>query len=179
MIDFIYERAYNFSEGLALVQKDGKWGAVDTAGRLVIDYRFDHVSTSRFVVPYTHDFDCGFREGLAIVEKDGFWGAVDKKGNTVIPFEYEIIGDFCDGFSIAQKNNRTVYLDILGNEYAWPEYKTLRDSHLRVAWRNGKAGYLNVYAETHVPFIYDDAHEFNEGLAWVQKDGKWGILEIE
>ena len=36
-----YEAAEPFSEGLAAVKRDGKWGYIDTAGELVIPFRFE------------------------------------------------------------------------------------------------------------------------------------------
>ena len=61
-----------FSEGLAAVQKDGKWGYIDTKGRLVIDYQFDSAAY--------------FSEGLAFVEKNNK-GYIDTNGKMVINLE--------------------------------------------------------------------------------------------
>ena len=50
---FDEERA--FSEGLAQVEKDGKWGFIDKSGKVVIEPQFDWVSD--------------FSEGLAKVRR--------------------------------------------------------------------------------------------------------------
>ena len=45
--------------------------------------------------------------------------------------------------------------------------------------KNYKWGYMDKTGKIVVPCMYDSANRFNEGLAAVLKDGKWGILEIE
>ncbi len=37
-----FENGLKFSEGLAPICKNGKWGYIDTKGNLVIDYQFDN-----------------------------------------------------------------------------------------------------------------------------------------
>lgn len=65
-----FELTFNFSEGLAFVQKNGKYGFVDQTGRLVIEPQFY--------------FAKDFHNGLA---KVGFatdrWGYTDKRGQLV------------------------------------------------------------------------------------------------
>ena len=74
MIDFDKlkeERGYswigNFSEGLARVKKDGKWGYMNKEGEEVIPCKYDSV--------------LDFSEGLAIVKKDGKAFTIDRFGN--------------------------------------------------------------------------------------------------
>lgn len=77
----IYDNARSFSGGLAAVQKDGKWGYIDTDGKTIIDFKYDSASS--------------FRENKAIVgtekleevewmvgeQRVVYWGIIDKKGN--------------------------------------------------------------------------------------------------
>lgn len=50
-----YDNAQYFSEGLAAVRKNGKWGYIDTAGKTVI--------------PFEYDIAYAFNEGYAVVGK--------------------------------------------------------------------------------------------------------------
>ena len=69
--------------GLALAQKDNKWGYIDKDGRTVIDFIYDGASS--------------FSEnGLAAVFTGGKYGYIDKNGKKVIPFEYTNAGKFAD-----------------------------------------------------------------------------------
>jgi hypothetical protein len=60
-----------FSGGIAKVKKDGKYGFVDSAGRLAIPCEFGSVRPP-------------FSEGLVAVAKEGRWGYIDKSGSWAI-----------------------------------------------------------------------------------------------
>ena len=64
-----YDFAWNFSEGLAWVKKDGKYGFIDKTGKVVIALQYDN----------TYDFD----EGSASVLKDGEWFKINRQGQRV------------------------------------------------------------------------------------------------
>ena len=41
IINSQFEDAYNFSEGLAAVEKEGVWGYIDKKGNVVIDFKYE------------------------------------------------------------------------------------------------------------------------------------------
>ena len=43
--------------------------------------------------------------------------------------------------------------------------------------QNGKFGYIDEQGDTLIPFIYDDAAPFSEGLAKVKQNGKYGYID--
>ena len=51
----IYEDAKDFSDGLAPVKMNGKWGYIDETGKTVIDFKYDYAGS--------------FSEGVALVAK--------------------------------------------------------------------------------------------------------------
>lgn len=70
VIDFKYDYASDFSEGLAVVKKDGKYGYIDKNGDAIIDFKY---TTTRW-----------FGDGLAFIRSDSEYGFIDKEGNIVI-----------------------------------------------------------------------------------------------
>lgn len=46
VIEIVYESAYNFSEGLAAVKRNGKWGFINTFGEVVVPCKYDEVDSS-------------------------------------------------------------------------------------------------------------------------------------
>ncbi|MBR5849395.1 MAG: WG repeat-containing protein, partial [Bacteroidaceae bacterium] len=79
-----YNYAKSFSEGLAGVQLNGKYGFIDKTGREIIPCKYDYADS--------------FSEGLAYVKMNGKYGFVklngkygfiDKTGREVIPCKYE------------------------------------------------------------------------------------------
>ncbi|MCH5223482.1 MAG: TonB family protein [Muribaculaceae bacterium] len=93
-----YDDVSFFSEGLAIVKKDGKWGAIDTFGKEVIPCN----------LPFSYISE--FNDGLAEVtisedNENGNWnwrsGFIDMKGNLVIPVTIEgMANPFSEGLAV-------------------------------------------------------------------------------
>ena len=92
-----YDRAYDFSEGLAAVRKDQLWGFINTTGKTVIDFKYTDVES--FSNGYAKvEMDAHkVKKGDMYVSYDKGWGLVDKMGKHVIePNWYEI--DYSDKY---------------------------------------------------------------------------------
>jgi len=84
VIEPIYEAEWpQFSEGLAPVKKDGKWGYID--------------STGKEIIPFQYDDAIGFGDGLAPVQLNGKWMVIDREGNIVFKTNFDIIGEYHEG----------------------------------------------------------------------------------
>ncbi|WP_224491120.1 WG repeat-containing protein [Robertkochia flava] len=86
------------SDGLIAVQKDGKWGFIDTSGTPVIGYRDDLAPT---------DEAPAFKEGLCRIHttREGipYYGYMDVDGQTVIEPKYLNASEFKDGHAVVLK----------------------------------------------------------------------------
>lgn len=104
MTSFRYEDIDYFSEGLAAVDnRRGKFGYIDTTGKLVIKLKFDFASE--------------FKNGLARVEIGEKSGYINKKGVLVIKAIYDDANDFEDGIARVKRNGKYFYIDTKGKEY--------------------------------------------------------------
>jgi hypothetical protein len=82
----LFERANKFSDGMAAIQLDDKWGFIDTTGNIVIQPQYDIRSD--------------FSEGLAPVYAGSSQGFIDKTGATAIPFQPHVsYGGFRNGLT--------------------------------------------------------------------------------
>jgi hypothetical protein len=83
---------YPFSEGLAAVEVDKKWGYIDTAGRFVIKPQFEFAET--------------FMNGRAVVTmrvgKKLRSGMIDRTGTIVVEPKFLTIRDYAYGLAVAQ-----------------------------------------------------------------------------
>lgn len=92
-----FDRAYNFREGLAAVEIDGKQGYIDKRGKIAIEPKFSQAST--------------FNEGMAQIEIKGKCGYIDSTGEIVIPAKFDNCrkwnADFSEGLApvTAVQNN--------------------------------------------------------------------------
>lgn len=155
----------DFSEGLAAVSKNDKYGFIDTKGKVVVEPKYEWASS--------------FSDALAIVSVEGLYGAVDKQGKTVIPFEYQALANFYDGFATAARPPKDPedYESKYGlinkkNEVVIPfmyeSMGNLSESLIAVK-KDGKWGYVDTINKSIIPInlAYETVNDFSDGLAAV------------
>ena len=136
-----YERASTFSDGLAVVKLNGKFGCIDIAGESVIPYRFDMIysfseglapvklngkwgyisKNNESLIPYRFDDAKSFSEGKAPVLFNGKWGFIDRTGKGVIPYRYDNANSFSEGLANVQIGGKWGFID---SEGRWYDEKT-------------------------------------------------------
>lgn len=104
-----YEVAMPFSDGMAAVRKNDKYGFINEFGSLVISCKYDEVKW-------------GFIDGYAWVKKGDKWGMIDKTGKAVssAPFIYKSIQtfDYYDGSAdVVYSPYSVAYFDKTGKSY--------------------------------------------------------------
>lgn len=87
-IPLIFDGARDFSDGLAAVEKGGKWGYIDETGVSVLPFDFDSCAQADCM---GEDCAFAFRGGLAPVCKGGKFGIINKAGETVVDFSFDRI----------------------------------------------------------------------------------------
>lgn len=100
-IALIYENAMDFSDSMAAVKKDGKWGYINKNGVTVIPFDFDSCASADAT-----GSDCAFAfsGGIAPVSKNGKFGIINKKAETVVDFSFDAILPGGNGVYIACKD---------------------------------------------------------------------------
>ena len=194
-----FDGGFNFSEGFARVQKDGKWGFIDKTGKEVIPLQYSGAAnfsegfaavmqndkigfidkTGKEVVPFTYDAAWGFSEGLAAVKKNGKWGFIDQTGKVVIDLQYDNAGVFSQGLAMVEKNGKWGYIDKAGEiviDFVYDDADDFSEGLARVN-QNGKWGFIDRAGEVVVPCQYDGAGSFSQGLAVILQNGKCGYID--
>lgn len=130
-----YDRAEAFSESMAVVRKDGKYGYIDVSGRLVIPVKYQDAGSfsaglapvclygkygyvdksGEMVVPFKFSYAFPFSEGLAAVELNGKVAYIGPDGKTVIPYMLDSGKPFKDGIAEVTVDGQTKYMDKVGN----------------------------------------------------------------
>ncbi len=173
VVDFSldYKHIYSYSEGLAMVEQDGKFGYIDTTGKLVIPAKYG-------IADY-------FYGGYASVCLGDKWGVIDKTGKTVIPIQYDSAIMY-EGYARVENNGEYSILDANGNviipEGVYDHIGRVVDGLISVQ-KNGvdscKNGFIDTTGKVIVPLQYDYAYEFINGYSMVRFDGKWGLIDMK
>ena len=126
-----FDGARDFSEGLAWVEKDGKWGYINTKGEQIVECKFDHANV--------------FNEGFAVVKKDDKWIYINTKGEQAIECKFDYASKFNEGFAAVQKDDKWGYINTKGEqviEYKFDGAWDFSEGFAKVK-KDGKYGYIN------------------------------------
>jgi hypothetical protein len=153
--------ASHFSEGLAAVRKDGRLVYIDKTSNTIIEPQITELGS------YFKGMERPFSEGLAIVgvtdlhldlsaiPYDGEWNFIDKTGK-IIGETYIQAHSFKNGFAAVKKS-----------------VKVLNGIMNRSRW-----GFICKSGQFIIEPQFDDVGDFNEGLASVKIDRKWGYINM-
>lgn len=143
-----YTKIEPYSEGLAAVERGGKWGFIDENGKEIIPIIYDSVQKA---------FD---DSRIIWADRNGKMGFIDINGSVVFPFKYDLI------FPMDYKRI-SVYNEQVGLHY---------DGRGIMARLNRKFGFVDITGEEIIPLKYDRVLFFRGGYAPVKLNDKWGII---
>lgn len=135
-----YDMAYSFSEGLALVEKDGKCGFIDQTGKEVIELKYEGKSYAA---------SDGFFEGVAGVQDGKDIVLLDQTGKEIARLkDAEKVERFSDGLALLEKDyNDCAYIDKTGKVVIKgpydPSLSTSFSDGLARVCKDGKCFYIN------------------------------------
>lgn len=164
-----YDDTKHFSEGLAAVKTNKKWGYINKSGLFMIDPNFDAVGV--------------FKNGLASARVGSKWGIIDKKGNFVVEplfkSAYSQGSSACvmnhngklgyrSGFEVAVYNKTEkalVWLPTVGPTIFIEGLTTIFIEDKWSFGRKGKWGYMDESGKMVIEPQFDYADRFYDGLA--------------
>ncbi|MDR1729136.1 MAG: WG repeat-containing protein [Prevotellaceae bacterium] len=186
-----YDYASEFSEGLARVSKNGKYGFVNEKGKVVVPIKYVTASNFNYGLAVVKTTDNqtffidktgkpfneniyqdakSFSEGVAAVQDQYFnYGFIDTKGELVIPNEYTVVSWFREGIAAVGKseNGKTLftYIDKDGDKltegFEFEEAKDFQNGVGRVR-KNGKFGLIDKFGSPITLYEFDYISEFSE-----------------
>jgi len=166
-----WDRAYSFSEGLALVRTsaDADLYYIDTDGK--------------FVLKTTSPRHGGnFVEGLAPAKDLAThqWGYINRARHFAIPARYYMTTEFSEGLGqvqISEKQfgfvNRDGQLVISGR---WSNVGTFSEGLASVS-QGGKWGYIDTKSNVVIPLQWGNAGQFSEGVATVREGNVCTLID--
>ncbi len=196
--DFLYtlkgqwDGAKDFSEHMAAVKQDGKWGFIDDEGNVVVEPKYDAANsfseglaavqsngkwgyidkTGTLVIPFTLDSTYAFSEGLAVYSSGYYYGYIDTSGKKITEAVYVEASSFKDGVACVKKENRYGFIDKTGTpvtEFVYGANAQTSEGLIPVFYGDAdkgiNTGYIDVTGRQILDFSWYDAKPFSEGLA--------------
>jgi len=150
IIDSKYTFARSFSEGLASVEINGKWGFINKQGREVIACKYDLVNS--------------FSEDLASVNLNGNWYFIDKYGN---------MSNYTIGRNYDTDNKGTTYRFEL---YYKNGLARICSRNVVDIIAKGKWYFIDKQGNKVSSYNYDFVDDCCEGLRVVELNRKYGFI---
>ncbi|MBI3511908.1 MAG: WG repeat-containing protein [Bacteroidetes bacterium] len=175
--NYLYAMYYSFSEGMGTIYKYGKYGFIDTTGKIIISPVYDEVMT--------------FSNGFAAVRNGTKWGFVDHTGKEIIPLHYTSVGSFSkeglaraavfpneadmgppkNGMSYEEYEPYAGYIDKTGKWVIKPQFTSAGDFSEGLAPASVDyqlAGFIDRNGKFVIEPKYDYCGEFSDGIAYVK-----------
>ncbi len=159
-----YDDFSDFSEGLALVQLNDKYGFINNSGELVIPCKFDSA----------HDYE----DGCARVEFNGKYGLINNSGEEITKIMYDSIEDFSEGIAAVRLKNKYGFIDFNGKEVFQCKYDGCHyccDGGV-ILRLDKKYGLGDKNGNLITPFIFERVGDFHDGIATVKINNKFGCI---
>jgi hypothetical protein len=170
IIDFQFDEADRFSQGLAAVKRKDKWGFIDAKGDLRTELAFEAAAS--------------FAGGLAAVRQENVWGYIDTYGTVKIRPQYDLAGPFAEGFAPIQKGKKWGYIDKYGKDTIEPVFEAAGcfSEGLACVRKGGRWGYIDKsFGKTQklaIDYQFDLAGQFENGRATVLAGKIWSVIDM-
>lgn len=155
-----YDKEPVFVQGIAIVQRNGKFGAIMLGGKEIVPLIYDALSKfengiataeyngekrsinlsgqiqinkekEKIFLPDNYDWACDFGHGGIRVLKNSKWGILNQKLKLVVPCAYDGIEPICNGLFKYRESDRVGLINIENGEIGKAQYRSI------VLCRNG------------------------------------------
>ena len=175
--DFIFEDAKVFSDGLAAVKYEGKYGFINDKGEMI--------------VPFIYDAANGYCNNYGSVKKGNWWKFVDKTGKLFGDDSYAGCGDFREGLASVLSGGKYGYIDSSGKlvieakffryDFDFPNMHFFENGYSVEINKDNYYGLIDKTGKIVISFDnkYEKLGSYQEDLLYAKKNGKYGFINIK
>ncbi len=162
-----FDDGTSFDNGIASVNKDGKWYIMNKKGEYIVTTDYQELSEP-------------INGRIAFKDRFNKWGFINYYGEIICSPEYDDALPFFEGFAAVQKHDKWGYIDMAGKVVIPCEYDDVRSFHDGVAsvQRGSKWGYIDRLGKVIIPFQYDYAGYFKNNRAYVKPYNEYDYIWI-
>lgn len=170
-------------EGYRAIQRDGKWGFVDTQGRLRIPNRYDAVKhfseglapfslrkkwgfinkEDEIIIHPTYEEALPFEKNFSIIKQKGLFGLLNRNNEIILPCRFEEVNRLPSGLFELVNSNTYGLTDRNGKIIYEPKYhaQLILQRHI-IVQRNDQYGLLSIEGFDVIPTAYDFLRPTND-----------------
>jgi len=160
-----YQLKAEFTDGISIVVKDGKYGRINTKGKILTEFKYQNIRPGK-------DHFAGL--------KTDSWGVYNTAGKALVAPQYDALFEAGDNKYIANLDDTLGVIDHVGNilvPFAFNEVELLTGDYFLVK-ENGKAGvYRN--EELIVPVRYAQIGLFDEEFLFLNLYGSLSYYDLK
>lgn len=173
-----YDIVDTWKNDLLIVSNYGYYGIIDKNLKIVLPLKYELILCS-FKIPNNPLFLFDY----AIVRCKGKEGYVDPKGYEFVPPKYDIAMPFQGGYAKVLFKGRWGIINNLGKEFIIPEFENIfnKVDYKKFAQNKNvllERQTLGMFDFLKDGFIFAQNTIFNNGWAAVEKNEKWGFIDI-
>jgi hypothetical protein len=198
-----FDEVQAFSEGVAWVRVDRKWGLIDKKGNFLIkpEYytqypfssglglvtiggKFRYIDkTGKIIIAQNFEQANSFSEGLAAVSIDGKYGYINPQGKFVISPQFDAANYFSEGLASVRIADKWGFIDQSGKLIIQPQFKWVEPFSDKAAFVSdgiSKFGFVDQtgsFTEVEELQSVDVNSSFHEGLARFQLVAGDGFID--
>lgn len=195
------EYASDFKDGIAIIKSGGKYGVINTEGKIVLDCSNLMIERIGDLLKVKEDQNFGLvdKDGKVVADyiyqtidkmdddlykvRKGDYGLINKDGKEIVPCNFLYIGEVSEGIITMKASDKFIYVTKEGKLITKKGYKNASD------FSDGMAGvetfennniFIDTTGKEMVPEVeISIANKFSEGLAAVkkEKDGKYCYID--
>ncbi len=143
-IAFVYDDAWDFVEGKAVVKKDGAYALINKSGDMINNQYYQQIIS--------------FEDGYAVFKQNDLFGLFDKQGKIIVEPKYERISLFNEDLAVVvNKDGLYGYIDRSGQELIPCQYQSAQffSEGLAAVQRKDTVGFIGRDGKIKIPFSAD------------------------
>ncbi len=208
LVGFHYDHAERYHLNHAIVNKNGKYGLLDSEGLELLPPQYDgfdflentdsslyliHINQQwkgavdtfgQLIFPTQYTQVRSYKEDrIAVQDTTGGWGFLDRKGTVVVPLIQRQVRDYKEGRAAFLKGHKWGFYDKNGQPIIAPTYLRVGDFSEGKAWvqlPRGERGYIDREGNLLFKGRYSQLKDFHQGRATMRISKKgWGVLDSE
>ncbi len=163
-----YEDFGDLGEEYISAKKNGRWGFLDSEGRLRISNRYEDVRP--------------FQENYAAIKLRGRWGFIDKSEKLMVQPHYQEVSSFSNDLAIVKENGRFGLINKSGEEVVEVDWKgitrTVNGNYL-IENDQGLVGLVDKKGSFILRPNFSGIEDLKGENIVVKENGKMGVLDFQ